>query len=147
MDIFNRKKNQDEEQIIRSTKITSHLAGKDEDEGNIRNKSRNDDKDKDHLAAITIVNYYLRASDCELLQLVKLPKSMAFDLAYDVMQSSILDEERINKRITLKSVFREAWLMIMRGAEGKFAESVYSTGHTQVEAELSKPSDFETHER
>jgi hypothetical protein len=63
------------------------------------------------------------------------------------MQSSILDEERIKNRIPLKTIFREAWLMAMRGAEGELAKSVYSTGQSQVENDLHRNNEVEEFRR
>jgi hypothetical protein len=139
--MLGRKK--DNQRVIHSTQMVGHFINKDA-EKEAENQSA---KDPQRQAALTIVNYYINASECDLLQLVKLPKSMAFDIAYDVMQSSILDEQRKLNRIPLKTIFREAWLMAMRGAEGKLADSVYSTGQAQVENDLRKPTDVEEHFR
>jgi hypothetical protein len=97
-------------------------------------------REREHISsdvANDIVAHLVDADDeLKLLQLTPISKGEKFDIAFDIVQRDVMDEERIGKRIPLSKRFMEAYLRGTRGADADLSHSLMDMARSQVESKL-----------
>lgn len=103
--------------------------------GNGNGSRKDDESDPKEDIVKNILSYLLDAEGMKLLQLTPIPRNAIFDIAFDITQRYILDENRIAARIPLSEIFMEAYLRAVRGANQMLPMAVQDMARTQIEGQ------------